>query len=112
MGPEKIVFTAGAAAKTSLPEPGARRQMLAYNPKLMLVRNRFEKGWKGARHSHPHHQLVYVLSGHILFEAENQSWELKPGDSIAVDGGVEHLASALEASEVLDFFTPYREDFV
>ena len=41
------------------------RQVLAFNPHLMLVRHNFEKGWKGARHSHPHHQMVYVVSGHI-----------------------------------------------
>jgi hypothetical protein len=29
-----------------------------------------------------------------------------------VDGSVEHQAAALEDSEVLDIFTPYREDYV
>ena len=88
-----------------------QREVLAYNPELMLVRHRFEKGWTGARHSHPHHQLVYVISGRLRFEAEDKSWEMGAGDSVAVEGGVEHLAAALDESVVLDVFAPYREDF-
>ena len=106
-----VVYTATDAGKETLPEPGMLRQVLAYNPHLMLVRHRFEAGWKGARHSHPHHQLVYVVSGHIRFEAEGRSWDLRAGDSLVVDGGMEHQAAALEESEALDVFTPYREDY-
>jgi quercetin dioxygenase-like cupin family protein len=106
-----VVFTPSNAAKVSAPEPGMVRQVLAYNPRLMLVRNQFVAGWKGARHSHPHDQLVYVVRGHICFEAEGKSWDLRAGDSVAVNGGIDHQASAYEESEVLDIFTPYREDY-
>jgi quercetin dioxygenase-like cupin family protein len=106
-----VVYTATEAAAKLTPEAGMVRQVLAYSPQLMLVRHRFEKGWSGARHSHPHHQLVYVTRGHIRFEAEGKTWELRAGDSVVVDGGVEHKASALEDSEALDVFTPYREDY-
>lgn len=107
----KVVFVPSAAPKHSSPEPGMSRQVLAYNPKLMIVRNSFEKGWSGARHAHPHEQMVYVVHGHILFQAEGKSWELHAGDSLIVEGNVEHQASAFEASEVLDIFTPFREDY-
>lgn len=105
------IYTATDATKVTTPEPGMIRQVLAYNPHLMLVRHTFEKGWKGARHSHPHHQMVYVVRGHILFQAEEKSWEMHTGDSIFVDGGIEHEASAFEPSEVLDVFTPYRQEY-
>jgi quercetin dioxygenase-like cupin family protein len=52
-----------------------------------------------------------VVRGHIRFQAEGKSWEMRTGDSIVVDGGVEHEAAALEAAEVLDIFTPYRQDY-
>lgn len=106
-----VVYKSAGAEPTSMPEPGMRRQVLAYSPQLMLVRHRFEKGWSGARHSHPHHQLVYVMRGHIRFEAEGRTWDLRAGDSVVVDGGVEHKASALEDSEALDVFSPYREEY-
>ncbi|MGA2569567.1 MAG: cupin domain-containing protein [Terracidiphilus sp.] len=106
-----VIYIATGATKTTTPEPGMVRQVLAYNEHLMLVRHTLEKGWKGARHSHPHHQMVYVVRGHVRFEAEGKSWEMRAGDSVAVDGGVEHAASAVEASEVLDIFTPFRQDY-
>jgi quercetin dioxygenase-like cupin family protein len=111
MSESGVVYTGTGATRITTPEPGMLRQVLAWNPHLMLVRHTFEKGWKGARHSHPHHQMVYVVSGHIRFGAEGKSWELYAGDSLAVNGGVEHEASALEASEVLDIFTPFRQEY-
>jgi quercetin dioxygenase-like cupin family protein len=93
------------------PETGLSRQVLAYNEKLMLVRNLMEKGWIGLRHSHPHEQLVYVIRGHIQFTGGEGTFNARTGDSFVVPGGVEHQARALEESEVLDVFYPYREDY-
>jgi quercetin dioxygenase-like cupin family protein len=106
-----VIYTATDATQVTTPEPGMRRQVLAFSPHLMLVRHTFEKAWSGARHSHPHHQMVYVVRGRIRFEAEGRRWELKTGDSLVVDGGIAHQAAALEDSEVLDVFTPYRQDY-
>ncbi len=111
MNQTEVIYTATDATPKSTPEPGVLRQVLAFNPHLMLVRHQFTKGWIGARHSHPHHQLVYVTRGHIRFEAEGKSWEMRAGDSVVLNGGVEHKASALEDSEALDIFTPYRQDY-
>jgi quercetin dioxygenase-like cupin family protein len=93
------------------PEPGLRRQVMTYTDKLMLVRHRMEKGWVGARHSHPHEQMVFILSGKIEFQSPAGKFIVGPGDSFIVLGNVEHQASALEDSEVLDIFNPYREDY-
>ena len=93
------------------PETGLSRQVLAYSDKLMLVRHLMEKGWTGARHSHPHEQLVYVIRGHLRFHGGDTSFDARTGDSFVVPGGVEHQASAVEESEVLDVFTPAREDY-
>lgn len=93
------------------PEDGLRRQVMSYSPSMMLVRHRMRGGWVGARHSHPHEQMVYIVSGHIVFEHPRGKFDAKTGDSFLVAGGVEHQASALEDSEVLDIFTPYREDY-
>ena len=93
------------------PEPGMIRQVLTHSDGMMLVRHFFEKDWVGARHSHPHEQLVYVVSGAIRVEMAGEVFEAREGDSFIVAGGVEHQASALDASEVLDIFTPAREDY-
>jgi len=93
------------------PEPGMVRQVLAHTDHLMLVRHTFDKGWVGAAHSHPHHQLVYVVSGSIKVAMQGKEFIANTGDSFIVDGNVEHQASALEPSIVLDVFTPTREDY-
>lgn len=98
-------------AKSFTPEPGMTRQVLAHSDELMLVRHYFEKDWIGARHSHPHHQLVYIVRGALRVEVGEETFDVFAGDSFVVDGGVEHQAAALEASEVLDVFTPAREDY-
>jgi quercetin dioxygenase-like cupin family protein len=93
------------------PESGLKRQVMSFSPAMMLVRHTMVKGWVGTKHSHPHEQLVYIIKGAIRFEYSGESFEARTGDSFLVPGGVEHQASALEDSEVLDVFTPMREDY-
>lgn len=93
------------------PEPGLRRQVMSYSASMMLVRHTMVAGWVGARHSHPHEQMVYVVRGRIRFGHPGGVFEAGAGESFLVPGNVEHQASALEDSEVLDIFTPMREDY-
>ena len=95
----------------SVPEPGLRRQVMSSSPAMMLVRHTMTSGWVGTRHSHPHEQMVYVIRGRIRFENPGGVFEVGPGDSFIVPGDVVHQASALEDCEVLDIFTPMREDY-
>ncbi len=111
MATETIRLVERKDARLFSPETGLSRQVLAYSDQLMLVRHLMEKGWTGARHSHPHEQLVYVISGHLRFSGGDSTFEVHTGDSFVVPGGMEHQASALEESEVLDVFTPCREDY-
>ena len=102
---EISVISSNDAAMTS-PEDGLRRQVMSYSPGMMLVRHTMCKGWVGAKHSHPHEQMVYIVRGHIVFEHDGGRFEARSGDSFLVAGDVAHQASALEDSEVLDIFTP------
>ncbi|SDF97562.1 cupin domain-containing protein [Terriglobus roseus] len=98
-------------SKMTVPEPGLRRQVMATTEPMMLVRHRMEPGWVGAAHSHPHEQLIYILSGEIALVVDGETYLLHAGDSVMVPGGVVHQASAAVESEVLDVFTPAREDY-
>jgi quercetin dioxygenase-like cupin family protein len=93
------------------PEPGLRRQMMSYSQKVMLTRHKAEPGWVGAAHSHPHEQIVYVVSGAIQLTVAGVAHTLRAGDSLWVDGGVEHQASSERGAEILDIFTPCREEY-
>jgi quercetin dioxygenase-like cupin family protein len=107
-----LVVTTSDQAKESLPEPGLTRRVLAYNDKLFLAEHQMAKGWAGAMHSHPHDQVVYVVRGHLRVDCVGKTFELRAGDSFVVRGGVQHGASAMEESLVVDVFTPCREDYI
>jgi quercetin dioxygenase-like cupin family protein len=102
----------GSDIQPTNPEPGLLRRVGATNEKLTVVEHRMEKGWVGARHSHPHHQIVYIISGHLKVTCGDSTFEVKTGDSFVVNGGIEHQAAAMEASHVIDVFTPRRDDYL
>ena len=107
----EIAVTPSKEQGMTSPEPGLKRQVMSFSPAMMLVRHTMVKGWVGTKHSHPHEQLVYIIKGGIRFEYPGGAFEARSGDSFLVPGGVEHQATAFEDSEVLDIFTPMREDY-
>jgi quercetin dioxygenase-like cupin family protein len=111
MSSNAIAVISSNNEKMTVPEPGLRRQVMSYTKSLMLVRHTMTKGWVGALHSHPHEQMVYVVHGKLIFEHPGGKFEVASGESFIVPGDVKHQASALEDSEVLDIFTPMREDY-
>src|SRR5215469_15249119 len=99
-------FCKSSDGRVTRPEPGLTRRVGASNGKLMLAEHKMKKGWVGERHSHPHEQLVYVVSGHIRATVGASTFEAREGDSFVVAGGIEHEAAALADSVVVDVFTP------
>jgi unsaturated pyranuronate lyase len=108
----ELVRVPADGGDSSSPEPGLTRRVLARNALMMLVENRMDTGWAGVRHSHPHEQLCYVLSGRYRFSVGDETFDVGPGDSFVIRGGVEHQAWALEPSVLIDVFTPPREDYL
>lgn len=92
--------------------PGVTRQVLADAPELMLVSFRFEKGAEGALHSHPHVQSTYVESGRFRFHLSGEEFEVGPGDSFVIPSGETHGVVCLEPGQLVDCFTPRRDDFL
>ena len=107
-----LVVVPHTSGKQSEPEDGLKRCVLAYNDKLFVAEHEMVKGWVGKVHSHPHDQAVYVVKGHLRIICQGTTFEIRTGDTFVVRGGVEHGASALEDSVVVDVFTPCREDYI
>jgi quercetin dioxygenase-like cupin family protein len=107
-----LVVTLSDQAKESHPESGLTRRVLAYNDKLFLAEHHMVKGWARAMHSHPHDQVVYIVRGHLKVNCLGKTFELRTGDTFVVRGGVQHGASAIEESLVIDVFTPSREVYI
>ncbi len=107
-----FVVVAHEDGKESAPENGLKRRVLAYNDKLFIAEHDMAKGWVGTAHSHPHEQIVYVVHGHLKITCQGKTVDIRTGDTFVVRGGVEHGASAIEDSRVVDVFTPCREDYI
>ena len=92
--------------------PDPVRTVLADHPDLMVVRFAFQAGDEGALHSHPHVQSTYVQSGRYRFTVDGQAREIGPGDAFVIPSGAEHGCLCLDAGELIDSFTPRRDDFL
>ncbi|RIH88473.1 Cupin domain protein [Meiothermus luteus] len=93
-------------------EPGVARRLVALGQRMMAIRVRFSEGAEGALHAHPHEQITQVLRGRFRFWLGARELELAPGDTLLIPAGVEHGALALEEGELLDIFSPLREDLL
>lgn len=92
---------------------GVTRKILSYSKNLMTVELHFPKGGVGAKHSHPHEQIGYIVSGSLVYQEEGcEDKELHTGDTYYVKPGAVHGIEALEDTVLLDIFSPMREDFV
>lgn len=88
------------------------RKIMAYDEKLMTVKVAFKKGGVGAVHHHPHSQTSFVASGSFEVTIAGETQVLKTGDVFYVPCDVPHGALALEDGELIDSFSPVREDFL
>lgn len=95
------------------PDKGVLRQVLSHNEALMVVSFRFEEeGAEGKRHNHPHVQSTYVKAGRFRFFIGEDFFEVGPGDSFVIPSMAWHGCTCLEPGELIDTFTPRRDDFL
>jgi quercetin dioxygenase-like cupin family protein len=80
--------------------------------KGMLVFWSMKAGAHAAAHRHPHEQIFWVLKGTMDFRLGDEKRTCRTGDMAVIPGGVEHEAWFREDTEVLDVFSPPREDFL
>lgn len=91
--------------------PGIHRRTMATTDEAMLCQFHFDKGSVVPNHQHMNDQVGYVLSGKMELTIGDKVQIIYPGDSYAIPGGIEHSAKALEASILIDIFSPPREDY-
>jgi len=91
---------------------GVRRQIMGFDPHLMMVRVEFDKGSIGYVHRHPHRQVTYVTEGTFEVQVGEEKRVLKRGDCFFIPPDIDHGVVALERGTLIDVFTPVREDFI
>lgn len=91
---------------------GVRRRTLVSGHAMMQMRVEFEAGSRLPEHRHPHEQVSHVLTGRLRFTIDGESRDVGAGESVYLAADVPHAAEALEASAVVDTFSPPREDLL
>lgn len=115
-----MITRAHDAAKCSF--QGVSFDRLATDDRVMVTRMRFKVSDDVPFHAQPQTQAGYVVSGRYRLrtrggdEADvpggDVDAELDPGDSYVIPGGVEHAITVIESGDVIDLFTPAREEFL
>lgn len=91
---------------------GVSLDSLAVGEKSMVCKMNYVKGNFATLHQHPHEQSGYVISGKYRMTVDGKEYELQPGDSYVIPGNVTHSFEVIEGGEVIDVFTPIREDYL
>lgn len=94
---------------------GVNLDSLAVGEKSMVTKMNYVKGNFATMHSHPHEQCGYVISGkyRLIVESDDRiDVIMHPGDSYAIPGNTPHSFEVIEGGEVVDVFTPHREDYL
>ena len=96
---------------------GVTFSLLAVDERAMVTKMLYAKGNDVPFHQHPHTQAGYIVSGRYRVRTQGDpggdfDGELGPGDSYVIPGGVEHAITVIEPGEVVDVFTPPREDYL
>src|SRR5687767_1317743 len=91
---------------------GIKRKIVTYDERMMLVKVAFEKGAIGSLHHHYHTQISYVSKGIFEVEINTEKRILKAGDVFHAEPNLIHGVVCLEEGELIDVFSPSREDFI
>jgi quercetin dioxygenase-like cupin family protein len=105
----------GFASLATLPEERVTDKIsrkIAAGDQEMIVWWSIKAGAHAAAHKHPHEQISWMLKGNMEFRLGDERRSCGPGDVVVIPGGVEHEGFFPEDSEVIDVFSPPREDFL
>lgn len=91
---------------------GVSFDVLTVGEKSMVTKMNYKIGDQVPVHSHPNEQSGYVISGKYRIKFLNYDQILNPGDSYSIPENVDHSWEVIEAGEVIDVFTPPRQDYL
>ncbi len=91
---------------------GVSFDVLAIGQKSMVTKMKYKIGDNVPSHAHPNEQSGYVISGKYRIKFQNLNEIICPGDSYSIPENIEHSLEVIEAGEVIDTFTPLRQDYL
>jgi quercetin dioxygenase-like cupin family protein len=91
---------------------GVDFDVLAIGQKSMVTKMNFKVGDIVPFHSHPNEQSGYVISGKYLLKLKENNHLLTEGDTYSILENAEHSLEVMEKGNIIDFFTPPRQDYL
>ena len=91
--------------------PSISRQAV-HGETMTIARFRLRKGTHVEEHAHQNEQVATVLSGKMRFLLGEEEHVVGAGETIVLPPNVPHAADVLEDSDVLDAFSPVRDDWI
>jgi quercetin dioxygenase-like cupin family protein len=91
---------------------GVSFDVLAVGQKSMVTKMNYKIGDNVPLHSHPNEQSGYVISGKYIIKYQDINEILNPGDSYSIPENIDHSWEVIKGGEVIDFFTPPRQDYL
>jgi quercetin dioxygenase-like cupin family protein len=92
--------------------PGIKRQTATSGKTMYQMRAALAGGSKMPAHTHSQEQIVHILSGRMKLIVDGVAHELKTGDSFYLASNVPHGVETLEETQVLDTFSPPRDEYL
>lgn len=104
-----IVKATDAARRTFL---GVEFVVLSHGVESMVTKMLYKPGDAPKTHRHPNEQSGYVLSGRYRIAIDSDVCEIGPGDSYTIPRNASHSIEVIDAGEVVDVFSPPRQDYL
>lgn len=92
--------------------PGITRQTLVHGTTMYQMQARLAAGSRLQEHQHAQEQIIHILEGRMRLIVGGEAHELSTGDSFYLASNVPHAVETIEATRVLDTFSPPRDDYL
>lgn len=86
--------------------------VLSIGKESMVTKMLYKQSDSVPFHKHPNEQSGYVISGKYNLQFEGNEFLLIEGDTYSIPANVEHRIEIIEAGQVIDVFTPIRQDYL
>ena len=91
---------------------GVARKTLVFGTSTLMTEFRLDGGSKLPPHAHEHEQTGVLVKGRLRLYIGDEAYDVEPGDSWCIAGGVEHGADAIEDAVAVEVFSPVRVDYL
>ena len=91
--------------------PGVRRRFLTAD-RVTIARFNLARDAVVPVHDHDHEQVSYVVSGALKFVVDGKETLVRAGEALQIPSWAKHGVTALEDTQVIDVFSPVRQDWI